>query len=647
MILTLILLTIFSALSPQPAENDSLDGNLIIRTDDLMNLLEADFISFDRLSFTSHSQEFGYFGPQPVFVVDGLPVDVSFFGMINPYHLPAAKGRVEQKQSGSLFHDPAAGSRFIRLDTGELVKGVSVYGGVKMSNESGEPGPWVFDPERVTPNIERFGPGIDLELQLAGNRFYGKGLFRYHRQMNTNLSVERRMKGMVSLPDEGEWLRAEAITQTGMIEAGYRGDQFQIRARTIIAESDEFLYFQPLGREIPSKPGLHQTILAADADLSQRWSINSYAQLTDKRIGFRRNRFAHEFDWAEQTRELFSALKHRRVNQDIVIGSRYRSIAADAPGVDDNLRYYFNLFSELRWRVNNAVTAEIGHDVTFHSNAPALRLSAGVERGMTSSWKSSAKISYNEVLPEFHNPSTDLIRRGYSISERFGIPFAPVGSFGKSRLLTASVTQNVAVHNDLMVTGSLKHISHFALPIPFQPVQYDAVFHTMPGTFQLFDGQTGRRGIADLQIAHRASTSFAHSLRAVYSATLSGGEIYRGYWEQSPDLWIRYSATYSPFRDIELNAQLRYRSGTSWNEFENLDGESFRSFNVQYPFSFGEFTSSPPSHLNADLTAAKWLWNQRLRIILSGKNVLNREYFPHPLAVREGFTFSLKAEMRF
>jgi len=213
--------------------------------------------------------------------------------------------------------------------------------------------------------------------------------------------------------------------------------------------------------------------------------------------------------------------------------------------------------------------------------------------------------------------------------------------------MTLAFSQTLTLQEDISLTGRLKHISHFALHIPFQPVLYNEAFHTMPGTYQLLEGQTGRRGVAELQISHEPHSRFLHTLRTIYSTTLSGGDAYQDYWKQTPDWWVQYSATFTPFRDIELQAQIRYRSGTTWSEFSDLDGESFRSFNVQYPFSFGEFTNSPPSHINADLSAAKWFWKQRMRFILKGKNILNREYFPHPLAVREGFTFSLKAEMRF
>jgi len=378
MIALLTLLTLFTTMLPQPAPQDSVNGNLIIRTDDLMNHLEIDFISFDRLSFTSHSQEFGYLGPQPVFMIDGLPSDPSFFGIINPYHLPLVKGQINNQSPGGFFDDTASDVRFIRFDTEEIKPGMWVYGGFNISNETGEPGPWVFDPERVTPNIERFGPGVDLEMQLAGDRFYGKGQFRFHRQMNTNLSVERRMKGMVSLPEEGEWLRAEAITQSGMLEAGYRTDRLLIRARTVLAESDDFLYYQPLGREIPSRPGYHQTILAADADLSDRWRIKSYAQRTDKKIGFRRNRFAHEFDWQEQTHEIFSSIERNSEDYSITFGSRYRGIATDAPGVDEESRHYLDLFSDVSSSIGRSLSAEAGQSVTFNAGSPAIRLRAGV-----------------------------------------------------------------------------------------------------------------------------------------------------------------------------------------------------------------------------------------------------------------------------
>lgn len=641
MIVLLALLVLFS--TPQ----DSTEANLLIRTDDLMNELETDFISFDRLSFTAYTPEYGYFAPQPTFVIDGLPAEVSFFGLINPYHLPFTTGTLKENREESFFDTSHYDSGVIRINSIVQEPGISFYGGVNISNETGEPGPWVFDPERVTPNIERFGPGVNLEVQLTGDRFYGKGQFRYHRQMNTNLSVERRMKSMVSLPEEGEWLRAEAITQAGMVETGYRGDRFLVRARTLMAASDDFLYFQPLGREVPSGPGLHQTTLAADAALSEQWKIEGYAQLTNKEIGFRRNRFAHDFDWQEQTREIFTLLERKGEDHGLSVGSRYRAIATDTPGVDDNSRHYFDLLGDLNKKLTRSMRAKAGQGVTFNGGSAAIRLHAGLTFQSKPSRQTSAEIKYSELLPEFSNPSADLILRGYDIDNRFGIPFESFESLGKSRLLTLSLSQSLELNDGLEVTGSLMHITHFALHVPFQPVMYDEALHTMPGIFKLLGGQSGRRGSADLQISHRPHTKFYHTLRTVYSATLYGGGTYRDYWKHSPDLWVRYSATFSPFRDIELKAQIRYRSGTSWSEFRNLDGESFRSFNEQYPYSFGEFTNSPPSHLNADLTAAKWLWKQRLRIILSGKNILNREYFPHPLAVREGFTFSLKAEMRF
>lgn len=637
----LALLALFSA--PQ----DSTEANLLIRTDDLMNELEIDFISFDRLSFTAYSPEYGYFSSQPTFVIDGLPAEVSFFGLINPYHLPFITGTFKENREESFFDTSQYGSGVIRMNSVTQEPGFSFYGGVNISNETGEPGPWVFDPERVTPNIERFGPGVDLELQLAGERFYGKGQFRFHRQMNTNLSVERRMKNMVSLPEEGEWLRAEAITQTGMIETGYRGDRFLVRARTLIAASDDFLYFQPLGREIPSRPGLHQTTLAAEGVLSDQWKFEGYAQLTDKEIGFRRNLFAHDFDWQEQTREIFTSIGRNGEDHSLSVGSRYRAIATDAPGVDGNSRHYLELLFDLNQKLNRSMRAKAGQGVTFHSGSPAIHLHGGLRFQNKPSRQTTADIKYSERLPEFSNPSADLITRGYDIDHRFGIPIDSFGSPGKSRLLTMSLSHSLELNDEFKVTGSLMHITHFALHVPFQPVLYDEALHTMPGTFMLFSGEAGRRGNAEFKISHKAHNNFYHTIRTVYSATLSGGGAYRDYWKHSPDVWIRYSAVYSPFRDVELKAQIRYRSGTTWSEFDNLDGESFRSFNVQYPTSFGEFTNRPPSHLNADLTAAKWFWKQHLRIILSGKNILNRDYFPHPLAVREGFTFSLKAEMRF
>jgi hypothetical protein len=621
---------------------DSAEFKTIIRTDDLMDWAGRDYISFDRLSFSAYSPRYGYMGRQPAFFIDGIPLDADFFGITNPAHLPAAPlsyRRIYTKKN------TISGREKITIITNKIEDGLAVSGAATISNEAGEPGPWVYDPARVTPNVERFGPGVDLEAVYGRNGYYGRGLFRFHRHMNSNLSIQSRMKNMLAFPAEGEWLQVEARTKSGMAEAGFRNENTHIRARALVAESDDFLFLRQLGREVPSASAMQQYSLAGDFNLSNLY-VQSYLQYQEKRIGYRRNQFVHRFDWSEHSTTLHSYARYQRKGNHAGAGATFRAIDTDAPGITESLKYYGDMFTDGAYKINSSVRLAASAKVTIHEKSPGFNSHAGIEMKPTRAWKSEFSAGYESLPFQFSNPMEDLISRGFDLQLQFGIPFINVSSAGNSSLFELSTNNTFTISDRLELNAGAKIIRHRAFHIPFQPVEYNQALHTLPGTYRLYENENGSRAQLSAGMDHRPSETFHHQLQTTYSATLNGSEIYRNFWEQAPRLWILYTAEFSPYPDLDLRAQVRYRSAAHWHEFNELEGELYRSFYRQFRFSYGTFTSSPPAHLNIDLSAAKWFWHQRLRAVVMVKNLLNKDYYPHPLAVREGFTFALKAEIR-
>ncbi|REL39256.1 hypothetical protein DYD21_04700 [Rhodohalobacter sp. SW132] len=624
---------------------DSLESNKIIRTDDLMNRIGRDYISVDRLSFTVYSPKYGYFGPQPDFIIDGIPSQVDFFGITNPVHLPAVLTSIDRMEETD---QPWYTNDHISIQTTDIQDGFSFTGSSIITNEAGEPGPWVYDPERITPNVERFGPGVDLESTYKRGHYYGRGLFRFHRHMNTNLSVQRRMKNMVAFPAEGEWLQAEARTLSGAAEAGYKSEDLHIRGRFMTAKSDEFLYFRQLGREVPAKPEQHQYSVAADIRLSNDLYMQSYVQLHHREIGYRRNQFEHEFGWSEQKVTLHSYFQYRTGDNYIGFGASFRDIGTEAPGLQNEQNRFADLMLDSRQLLGTRSQLYVSTALTLHGGDPGVQTDLEFSFQPTERWETGIRTEYEEKLFRDSNPMDYLVIRGYDLQDQFGISWDSFGSSdpGNSSVWTTFLFNEIEPDEDLKISQTLSLIHHRALHIPFQPVVYDAPLHTRPGMYQLLENESGTRIEFSLGADHNLSNQFQHRFKTTLSYTAGGTEAYNDFWKQAPDVWLLYSADYSPFHDLDLRAQIRYRSSTRWKEFDAIEGETYRSFNTQYPFSYGTFTSSPPSHLNIDMSAAKWFWNQRIRAVVMVKNLLNRDYFPHPLAVREGFTFGLKGEVR-
>lgn len=623
-------------------ESDSTEAKTIIRTEDLMDWAGLEYISFDRLSFSAYSPRYGYMGRQPEFMIDGIPLDADFFGITNPTHLPAAP--ISYRRI-SLHRDMLSGRERISINTKAVEEGWAVSGAAAISNETGEPGPWVYDPNRVTPNVERFGPGLDIEAAYGKNGYYGKGLFRFHRHMNSNLSIQSRMKNMLYFPAEDIGLQVEARSKSGMAESGFRNENTHLRARALFAESDDFLFLRQLGREVPSAPSLRQYSLAGDFNIRNLY-VQSHLQHQGKRIDFRRNQFEHRFGWSENTTTLHSYARYQKNGHFAGAGVTFRAIDTDAPGIEESLRYFGDLFIDGGYYINDAVHLAASTKVTIHEKSPGLYSHLGIEVKASPVWKTEFSAGYEALPFQFSNPMEDLILRGYNLQSQFGIPFVNIPPTGNTSLFEFASNNIFTISDLLEFNAGAKIIRHRAFHIPHQPVEYNLALHTLPGTYRLFENENGSRIQLSAGMDHQPSEKFYHQLKSTFSATLKGSEMYSNFWEQAPRLWILYTADFSPYPDLDLRAQARYRSATAWHEFDNLDGELFRSFYEHFRFSYGTFTSSPPAHLNIDISAAKWFWHQRLRAVVMVKNLLNRDYYPHPLAVREGFTFALKAEVR-
>jgi len=538
------------------------------------------------------------------------------------------------------------GREIISIDSRSVEDGLKISGAATISNEAGEPGPWVYDPEQVTPNVERFGPGVDLVASYGRNEFYGRGQFRFHRHMNSNLSIQDRMKNMLAFPAEGEWLQAEARTKSGMAIAGYQNENTHIRARVLFAESDEFLFLRQLGREVPSAPALRQYSFAADFNPRENLYVQSYSKYQTREIDYRRNQFEHRFDWSENSTTLHSYIRYQNNRHHIGLGGAFRVIDTKAPGLEKSLRYYGDLFIDGGFVLNEDVTIFSSAKVTFHEDTPGFYSLFGFELNFMPRLKTHFSASYDELPFQFSNPMDDLILRGYDLQSQFGIPYEPISTGENSSLIEFTAGNTVTFSDRLEMNADVTFMLHRSFHIPFQPVEYNLELHTLPGNYRLMENESGSRAQFSVGMSHQLSEKFNHELKSTFSTTVSGSEPYRNHWQQSPRLWVLYAADFSPFHDLDLRAQIRYRSATVWYEFDDLDGEHYRSFYRQFRFSYGTFTNSPPAHLNIDLSAAKWFWHQRLRAVVMVKNLLNRDYFPHPLAVREGFTFALKAEVR-
>jgi len=634
-----------------PAENDSTEAGFILRSQDLFWQTGYHAVSLDRMSFMLDSHIYGRYGPSPDFYVDGIPFDPSTFGITFtqlipvPVHQIKQAARLTERGSGIRGGKPYH-SGIIELYSEPLKRGFSLSGTGQIGHNSGEPGPWAFDPERVTPNVERFGPWIDGMAAVRFGDWYAKGVLRTHSYVHVDEFLQNRMINLRILPETGELLGTEAEHTLGLAETGFDTGRLEIRLQGIKSESDEFLFFQPVAREVPTHMENSQLSGVVNATFGNGFGIRSLVQFRDRSLGYRLHRYSHDFDW---NRESFLARGSVFYDSDktfIELGGEVEDVTLEAAGLTNEEDQYRRGFFQMRLALTKSLAFETEGRVSAGEGDYAYSGSAGISADITKNWNFGIRGRYDELLPKLARPLEERVRSGYTIFDELDIQGFYVSEGKKSRSREISITQYAEITGGITVDSEIGWIENLRLQIPFQYAAYNFPYSTEPGVYLLQENEGGRRITGNVRVHYRSSPRLRQTAALYLNRVEKGNRLYNFYWQSTPELSVQHSVNYKPFPDLEFQVKTQYVSNREWPEFERLDGESNRSFYVQYPFRLFRFENDLPAHLNIDVSVSKWFWDQRLRGAILLKNLMNSDYQTHPLGIREGFGYLVRVEMR-
>lgn len=628
---------------------DSISSNFVLRTGDLFWQSGWNYVSTDRMSVKVHTGYYGYEGPQPQVVLDGIPVDTQFMGVMYPQHLPVAYSDISKLETGSgpgVRNGISYQAGVLNIDTAPVKEGFSLNTFFYAGHQGGEPGPWVYDEEKISPNIERFGPGVDVSAVYKSGEWYGKGLLRYHNYDPMDLAMQLRIKNMRSFFDTGEFLDTHATTMLGMGEAGYRNEDVSFKARAAQSSSSEYLFFHPLGREIPTEFDLSRYTASVDYNFDEYWVFRTMFQKQEKEYGYRRNLQEFEFGYREDVSTFRLSFLMDTGNNRLDIGSEFKFLnAAGADSLDEGRRYA-TVFIDGGISVTPSTELDFTQKVIHRDPDMALESVLGLRQEIGRKWEASVRGFYSGILPETASPANVWTSVGYTLYDRLDVAAAVPDTLEKTRTVSLSSDHKIDISDRFSFHAGISWIRHLSFSVPWQPVQYDSLFNTSPGIYTLFENQSGERYELQAGFDHSPSPRFSHRFRFGAHETISGDPAYTQYWEKIPSRFLQYSLHLKPFRDLEIDIKTEYRPETQWDEFDAVEGRQTRSFHEQYPLSFLTMRSRTPEHVDIDFRVAKWFWKQKFRALLMMKNLLNNDSFSHPLGVREGFNFMARFELR-
>ncbi len=633
------------------SENDSTVTPKISGVSDYVWQKGWNYASLDRMSMLTNSGDYGFYGPQAMFLLDGIPFDPSFFGVAYSQHFPLPyflTSQIELKNGHGVLHGINYHAGLMNIQSESVKDGLSVFGSGQYGHNSGEPGPWVFDPDRVSPNVERFGPWINGGVSFKLGNWYAKGFLKFQEYKHVDEFVQLRMINSRRSPtDPSDWLGVDTRSLLRLAETGFTASWISVKVQAYQSESEDFLFFQPFAREIPAEFEVNQYSALSTIHFTPNVGIRGLFQYREQGLNYRLNRFDYNFDWKKEMNSIRGSLFYLGDRFQADIGTEYELTDITAPGLSEYERIITTIFvnQELQivpqFLISATAQVQVSGDNTAHMAGGSFSIDP------SSFWNMNLAGSYSELLPEVAHPLEHQVNSGYYIFDHLDIPFELPGQIKNTRKVSFSNHHQFTMGDMFSLGLSAEWMHHISMNIPFQAALYDLEFSTMPGNFSLLPEISGQRLIAGADVQFIPLRNMVHRAAITLQRTLGGDQEYETYWKMIPDFMVQYSIDYTPYSDVNLVLNLQYRSETTWNEFSNLDGELNRTFHVQYPFRFFEFSDTTPKHFNIDLKMGKWFWGQRLRGELVLKNLLNTNYQTHPLGIRERFGYMARVEMRF
>ncbi|MCW9709217.1 TonB-dependent receptor [Fodinibius salsisoli] len=629
---------------------DSLDTTVLTNPNDLLRTIpEWDAATTDGFTYLVNSGRYGYYGPQPSVYLDGIPIDFSYFNWQNLNMLPASMDHINHVSysADSRIHNQAvAPAGFLDLHTQPLDPGFNAYGSFTLGNQIEDPGPWSYDTTRVTPNIDRRGPHYFSRFAYSDTNWYAQTQFSLRQHQPTNLNNHHRI-GSYSYVD-GTWHPVKNIIANGLAEAGYSSSGWDFKTRILYGNNEEYVFFQPFGREIPSLTKYKQLALQGGYQIGN-WKFQSRYLGHQKKLDYRVNNKDYDFDWDQLTHSFSLSGSYQRSNTQLQAGTIIERIRTHALEMD-NRQTIATFYSEMTSNIapQHALNAKASVDIATFETAPVLSL--GSTHQLTNAWKLSSQLIYEELLYHRQQNSTYWLQRGYDLFDQLSISYDMPLSTEKNKSTSFEVSNIFTLSPSVSLNLSGRYIYHSALNIPWQVVSHDQQQftgeYTNPQDFY-FTSEQGNRFIFRLSASQYIGSLFNHNINASFKHSRSQSRRYRNYWKQVPKATFDYNFKIKPAEDLSFSATAHYQSATTWLEYQNLDGETYRSLQPQYPIKYGTFHIDTPSFFNIDITAKKWFWDRRFVTSFSVRNLLNTEVRYHTLGLDKALQFIIKTSLSF
>ena len=575
-------------------------------------------------------------------MLDGVRMDIEAFGVRNINLVPVSLSEVDSVVflSSPQLHEGEFNDRgLIHIFTRKPQGGVVWKGGAWYGNESGDPGPYVFT-EYATPNVDRLGPDFFHRVSFNAGDNYLWFNYLAQNQYNTDPAVMLRNP---QADNTQLWTQARVFNARAGFHFGEGYHQlFFGRYSTEDSPFGELLgaspvYFDVANRELPLENTFWHLGLRGEITLSETSFLvyrvkQSTRQLFDiKTLAGNRD---PQWDQDRFYASLESRFSGRRTGGSLGANWERFTLHESRFPVKGNAFSLNRIYGHYRFRFWRSLRHEVAFQV---ANRTARRAVKGV---ITTNWRParnsrvSLVLSRSERLFEEDNSLFFWSARDYRFWEEEGVGWSVAGGFTAANQSTADLMWTAAPTEKLQwrIAAGGRRFSN--LYLEDKSVLYDPASHLLSGSLRVVNGIRGSTFTVGGNVNYRPGPAW--EVRGQYHwVGGDGDDLFERAWLAVPANRLSVQAHYQPNVPFGGRVALTWLSGSEWRDFAGVENESE-----------GLYSPLIDPALLGDLSVWKGLWEERLTVNLTLRNILNRGWRSQPVGPSPDLRLYLQVQLR-
>ena len=574
-----------------------------------------------------------------IIFIDNQRIDLDYPYMKNVNLIPLGVDEisyVETTTTPGLVNGEFASNGVIHIHTKKAPDGFSLNASLASANETGDPGPYKYMDDQL-PNIDQIGPYYWASLKYGFESFSARLGLKHHIQIYTDPKINNRL---ISYPWIYKEMRMLGVSlKLDFKFGGSNHSLFISRTETgdpvlFRGYGSDLLFFDPLGKEIPTEPKFTHAGLSGNFRLSSKVKLNYAFKFSSSLLDWTMPPADNIFDWNINNYDgmIEIAGGENYSGTKIAVGFNHVKLITHYSLVKNNATT-FRINGQTSLFNNEQYNQTLFGGVTFNGTSSSIKMGTNLAYKVNKDVGINGILAYSTKLEE-ENPSFWYwVTQGYNFMSDYNINYSIAAESENSRKLTGDCEFVFQSGNKFFLSlgGFFRRFWDYNLER--QEYYYNDDTSELGTNTNLEYSDVGTVAGFKLHFNHKITPALYQQLFYQYIPHFSGSSSFFDSWQSFPQHKVQYSVYYSPYKSFSMYAGFTYLSETYWVEYTG-------NKNVMYK-------NIVEGNVILDAAVQKTFWDGRIRLNLMLKNILGGFVVYHPAGELMDMTLYMKVALLF